>query len=311
MTTPSTTTAAAPAAPATSPATVAPTTAPVATTAPATGAPASGNAPPAAPARPPVDTKALIAQRKAERERDEALKRLKDAEPMLERLSRIKDPKTRYAAAKELGLDYSEWTAEELAAIGKKPATEEAPAVPPEVAKRLQELEDAENQRKQAATKQQTDAERAKAVKGSVDWLTSNKDKYEICAALEMGERMHDAYNAAVAAQEGVAIDSDEFAAGYEAHFEKSIEAQLTKLAGTAKGKALMQRLLSPGTTEPELTTANPKPTTGLGAGGAKPRALTNGHSSETTAPADRKRLSEKQLRQLAMKQAGMGTPIA
>ena len=282
-----------PSAPAsTAPASTAPVTTPTGTAAPGT--------PPVVPAKPPLDTRTLSENRQLKEKLKQYEAREKELAPKIALLERIKDPAQRWKVAEEeLGLSYEEYTQHKLGSLrDAKPVAE----LSPEQQAKLDRLDAAEKAREEKAAKETQSAQRQTAVEAANRFVEQNAERWPFTKAFNAGEALLDAFTRE-SQKRGEEPDQTEFGDTHEADLEKAIERNLTAVIATSKGKALVQRLL--GIEPPASTTASPKQT-GLGTG-TKPRAVTNGHSSESGAPPDLRKLSDKELRERAMKKAGLG----
>lgn len=228
---------------------------------------------------------------------------LKEAQGAVETIKRIRDPKERWAAAKELGLTYEEYTSHVLADLGGQKPDKPALELPPEVAEKLAKIDEWEAERKkQLEAEEQTKAKTAFAEKAAFvkTWIGERVEQFPMTHALDGAEAFLREFLAETQANEGIPPDDDEFAARYEKRLADNVEKQLAAIAATSKGKELMQRLLGVTTTpEPEPTTASPKQ-----AGSpprTNPRAITNGQASESASKRDLRDLSDKELRRRAV----------
>jgi hypothetical protein len=254
---------------------------------PANGAPQTPKpaetpaAQPAAPAKPALDTKAIVENRKLKMELEQ-LRKAREAEAADVALAKkIRDPKTRYEAAQEAGLDYSEWTQKQLESLRDKKEDEGA-KLPPEAQAALDELKADKKAREEAAAKEQQSQARAGAVAAANEFVKQNAETLPLISAFGAGEALMEAY--AADAKKSGPRDEMEFAQEYEAMLETTIERNLTAIIATGKGKTLIQRLL--GTPTAPNPTANPKQADPKAAAPTT-RALTNGHSSETPPATD------------------------
>jgi hypothetical protein len=298
MTTPNTTPAApqaAPSAPATTPTTPAASPAPTGATSQGTAPAAPAPQTPAAPAKPPVDTKALIELRKLQKRNQELETQAKANAKAAETLQRIQDPKTRWEAAQDLGLSYQEYTQHVLGTLGK--SEPEPVALPPEIAERLAKVDALEAKAKaeeEAKAKADSDKQFQSHVETVKQYITGNAEQLPMTAALGVHESFLRQFLAETQQNEGVPPDDAEFAARFEKQLATTVETQLTAIAASSKGKALLQRLL--GVTTP--TTANPtQPET---APARTPRNATNGLSAETPPAVDPRTLTPEELRKRA-----------
>jgi len=295
MTTPGTSAAPAPQA-----APQAPATAPA--SAPATGEPAAAPAQqaPAAPPKPPVDTKALIELRRVQKRNAELEAQAKAREKDLAALERVRDPKTRYEAAKDLGFDYAEWTNLQLQSLGQKEP--EAVALPPEVEAKLKLVDELKAERDAALEARQREEGTAR-FQGHVEtvkaFVTQHAEHLPMTASLGRHEDFLRQYLAETERNEGVPPDDADFAVRYENNLASTVEKQLEAIAASSKGKALLQRLLGVNTTPPTASPTQPAQN------GARTRSMTNGLSAETPPAVDPSTLSPDQLRKRAMRHLG------
>lgn len=283
---------AAPAAPAASPA--------PASTPEGTAAPAAAPQAPAAPPKPPVDTKALIELRRVQKRNAELEATMKAREKDLAALERIKDPKTRYQAAADLGFSYQEWTELQLREIGAKQP--EPVALPPEVEEKLRLVEELKAERdaaREAAQRKEGEQRFSGHVETVKTFITQHAEHLPMTASLGRHEDFLRQYLAETERNEGVPPDDADFAVRYEQHLASTVEKQLEAIAASSKGKALLQRLLGVQTPPPASPAQTP------GSGTRSPRGLSNGLSAETPPAVDPSTLSAAELRKRAMRHLG------
>lgn len=287
------------------PSTATPVAAPAATTPAPDGQkpPETPAATPAAPVKPPLDTKALVEKRRLEKRVAELEAANKEAAEAVAFIKRIKDPKERFAAAKEAGLTYEEYTNYVLADMGKKTPEAEPVALPPEVVEKLKLVDEIQAERqKTKETAEQEAARKAFAEKVDVvkKYVGERVESLPMISALGAHEAFLQAFLAETQANEGIPPDDEDFAARYEKQLADTVEKQLAAIAATSKGKALIQRLLAPPAEAAPEPTASPKQD-GSPAPRNQPRSVTNALSTETSAPVDLSKLSDKELRKRAI----------
>jgi hypothetical protein len=260
------------------------------TPAPAAEAPPAATPAVAAPAKPPIDTRMLVAQRKLERELKEAREETARLKKDSEQLARIKDPKQRWDAAKELGLTYEEYTNHVLGGLADDKGESKKLELPPEIQAQLDDMKaikERDAQREAQRLEQEQSEQARNASEGARLFFEKNAEKYPLIAALGHHDSVMRAFLAKARENEGVPPDDHEFAAEQEAHIERTALAQLTKLAGTSKGKAMLASLLT--------TQASPASPTAPGVKGAA-RTLTNDLSAETTGDVDPKTITDERV---------------
>jgi hypothetical protein len=291
-------TSAAPAAPQAAPA-QAPVTTPAAPA--STGAPAAPVAPAAKPQLSPEARAAIVENTKLKLElkkRDEAGKA---SAADLELLAALRDPKNpkRWEHARSL-VPYEEYTNHVLGDLGKKPP--EPVVLPPEVEARLKLVDEIEAERKAAKEAGERDTA-SKAFSDKVtlvtEYITANVETLPMTAALGQGEGFLRAFLAETEQAGGVPPDDADFAARYEKRLADVVEKQLTAIATSTQGKALLQRLL--GAPAPTANPKQPEPT----AAARSPRTVTNGLSAETPPAKDPRALPEEELRKRSARLLG------
>lgn len=304
----------------TAPATAAPAAAPQGTSAPAapttpaaapsTSAPAATPpqtpaAPAAPPAKPPLSQEARAAIIENAKLKQELKKREESGKATaadLELLAKLRNPKTRYEVVKDL-VPYEEYTQHILGTLGKNEP--EPLKLPPEVAEKLKLVDDIEAERKaskEAAEREAQSKAFTEKVGHVTKYITDNAETLPMTAALGQGESFLRAFLAETEASGGVPPDDTEFASRYEKQLADTVEKQLTAIAASSSGKALLQRLLG---APAAPTTANPKPSEPTAGGARSPRAVTNGLSSETPPAKDPRALPEDELRKRAARLLG------
>lgn len=251
-------------------------------------------------AKPPLsegERRAIVEATKAKREAAELRKSNEAGAKAIEILNRIKDPQKKWEAASELGLTYEEHTQYVLGSIGKKQPEAAPLELPPEVVEKLKLVDEIEAERKTtkeaaaAAEQKRVYDEKVETVKGYVE---RNAETMPITLALGSHEDMLRAFLAETQANDGVPPDDQDFAARYEKRLADTVEKQLTAIAASSKGKALLQRLLG----VESATPANPKQPDPKAA--PKTRAITNGLSAEAPPAADPRKLPPAELQKRA-----------
>lgn len=212
--------------------------------APAAATPA---AEPATPAEPKQETAAQLALRlrKAEKELN-ALKQSGEAtKGELELLAALRDPAKRWGALDKLGVRYDEWTGELLKAAGVQ--TEAPPDETPrekELRERLAALEGKHTEAEQAAQRAIAERDHTRRVEFARGIVAEGGEKYALTAALGRHSDLLLEHER-IRAEE--AIDNPDphvVAANVEKLHEGALRKQLTALAKTAKGKALLAEIV-------------------------------------------------------------------
>ncbi len=274
----------------------------------------SGEAAPATPTPEPTSTtsdqnfaRTASALRALEVQNGELSKQLEEATTRASVFDKLKDPATRYAAAAELGIDYEGYTHHVLKQSGIAAEDDERldlAKLPQEVQDGLKELKELKGW-KAEQTEQADKAEAARYHAADVALAVKLLDvgTYPIAGSLGAAEAMVERYNAAVKENPGVL--ATDVAAALEAEVAKTSETQITAIAQTDVGKAMLRRALGldAAAPEPPPTGGNPPATSeppakpGDGSVGTPAPRLSNEMASQTGDAVDTRTLSPAALR--------------